>query len=64
MPTYETAGLRSKNAAYFEKSLKAERVYNAVYNDYAECRTTINLSPGHAVIDQDDGTLKCTTQRL
>ena len=40
------------------------KVYRAVFNDYAECRPTINLTPGHAVIDQDDGTLACTSQRL
>ena len=44
--------------------LTASRVYHAVFNDYAECRPTINLAPGHAVIDQDDGTLVCTSQRL
>ena len=42
----------------------ATRVYNAVFNDYAECRTTIDLTPGHVVIDQDDGSLVCSTTRL
>lgn len=40
------------------------RVFNAVFNDYAECRSTINLAPGHVVIDQDDGSLACSTTRL
>lgn len=42
----------------------ATRVYNAVFNDYAEYRTTINATPGHVVIDQDDGSLVCTIARL
>ena len=44
--------------------LTTDRVYNAVYNDYAEYRTTINLEPGHVVIDQDDGSLICSSIRL
>jgi len=44
--------------------LHSTRVQNAIFNDYAEYRTTIDLSPGHIVIDNDDGTLSCTTQRL
>lgn len=44
--------------------LTAIRVYNAVFNDYAEYRTTINLTPGHVVIDQDDGSLASSTARL
>ena len=51
--TYMTAGV-----------LHSTRVQNAIFNDYAEYRTTIDLSPGHIVIDNDDGTLSCTTQRL
>lgn len=44
--------------------ITATRVYNAVFNDYAECRTTINLAPGHVIVDQDDGSLVCSTARL
>ena len=44
--------------------LSANKVYNAVFNDYAECRTTIDLTPGHVVIDQDDGSLICALKRL
>ena len=40
------------------------RVFNAVFNDYAECRSTIDLTPGHVVIDQDDGSLACSFARL
>ena len=44
--------------------LTATRVYKAVFNDYAEYRQTIDLSPGHIVVDNDDGSLSCTTERL
>lgn len=44
--------------------LQAFKVYNAVFNDYAEYRTTINLTPGHIVVDQDDGSLACSFARL
>lgn len=46
------------------KKIKGERIYAAVFNDYAECRKTINLSPGRVVIDNDDGSLSCASQRL
>ena len=46
------------------KDFQAPKVYNAVFNDYAEYRTTIDLTPGHVVIDQDDGSLACTSARL
>ena len=45
-------------------TLHSTKVENAIFNDYAEYRTTIDLSPGHIVIDNDDGTLSCATQRL
>lgn len=47
-----------------EYNIWAKRVFNAVFNDYAECRSTIDLTPGHVVIDQDDGSLKCSFARL
>ena len=46
------------------KSIWGQRVYNAVYNDYAECRTTINSKPGYVVADNDNGSLYLTNQRL
>lgn len=42
----------------------ANKVYRAVFNDYAEFRPTIDLAPGHIVIESDDGKLHCTTRRL
>lgn len=46
------------------KSIKGYRVYAAVFNDYAECRKTINLEPGRVVVDNDDGSLSCANTRL
>ena len=42
----------------------AAKVFNAVFNDYAEYRTTIVAEPGQCVIDNDDGSLSITTTRL
>ena len=42
----------------------AEKVYNAVFNDYAEYRKTIDLEPGRVVVDVDDGSLRCSSARL
>ncbi len=49
---------------YCDKNFSAPKVYNAVFNDYAECRKTINLEPGRVVQDNDDGSLSCASQRL
>lgn len=49
---------------YCDKKFSAPKVYNAVFNDYAECRKTIDLEPGRAVQDNDDGSLSCASQRL
>ena len=46
------------------KNIMAKRVYAAVFNDYAECRKTIDLEPGRVVIDKDDGSLSCANARL
>ena len=54
----------NKNVYTQSGYLYATRVYNAVFNDYAECRKTINLEAGRVVIDNDDGSLSCSTQRL
>ena len=59
-----TASIYTKGGIYAEKNIIATRVFNAVFNDYAECRTTIDLTPGHVVVDQDDGSLACSSKRL
>lgn len=61
---YKDNAIQCAGGAYFAKNVSALRVYNAVFNDYAECRTTIDLTPGHVVIDQDDGSLACSSARL
>ena len=62
--TYNENAIHCLGGAYFAKNLSAMRVFNAVFNDYAECRTTIDLAPGHVVIDNDDGSLSCSSARL
>ena len=52
------------NRMHFNGYINADRVYSAVFNDYAEYRTTINLEPGRVVIDNDDGSLSCSSNRL
>ena len=59
-----TASIYTKGGIYAAKNIWATRVFNAVFNDYAECRTTIDLTPGHVVVDQDDGSLVCSSKRL
>ena len=46
------------------KRIMGSQVHAAVFNDYAECRKTISLSPGHVVVDIDDGSLVCSQARL
>ena len=64
-PTHANgSAFRCYGAGIFDKNLSAARVFNAIFNDYAECRTTIDLEPGHAVKDNDDGSLSCADARL
>lgn len=60
----DSASISTAGGIYAAKNIWAARVFNAVFNDYAECRTTIDLTPGHVVIDQDDGSLACSSKRL
>ena len=59
-----SASIYTAGGIYATKNIWAKRVFNAVFNDYAEYRTTINLEPGRVVIDNDDGSLSCATKRL
>lgn len=56
--------IRTLGGISARKSIKGYKVYAAVFNDYAECRKTINLEAGRVVVDNDDGTLACASQRL
>lgn len=45
--------------------LTATQVYGAVWNDYAEYRSTVpDAKPGQVVIENGDGTLRLSTERL
>ena len=62
--TNNNNAIQCAGGAYFGKNVSALRVYNAVFNDYAEYRTTIDLEPGRVVVDCDDGSLSCASRRL
>ena len=62
-----TTTLYCRNSVKVNESgyLQATKVYGAVWNDYAEYRKTISHAiPGQVVIDNDDGSLSISTQRL
>lgn len=42
----------------------ANKVYNAVWNDYAECRKAETLEPGRVVVEDASGEMKISTERL
>lgn len=47
-----------------EKNIWGAKIFNAVFNDYAECRRSEPVKPGHIVVDQDNGIMICSTKRL
>lgn len=58
------ASIHTSGGIYAAQNIYGLRVFNAVFNDYAEFRTTVDLIPGCVVIDQDDGSLVCSSARL
>lgn len=42
----------------------AGKVKNAVWNDYAECRSAESIEPGRVVIEDVDGVMKISSERL
>lgn len=58
------ASIVTKGGIAAAKTIKGERLYGAVWNDYAEYRQTPNVAPGRCVIEQGDGTLHQSTERL
>jgi hypothetical protein len=58
------ASIHTSGGFYAAQNIYGLRVFNAVFNDYAEFRTTVDLIPGCVVIDQDDGSLVCSSDRL
>lgn len=45
-------------------TIKAGTVYGAVWNDYAEYRSSDPIEPGRVICEMGDGTLKLSTERL
>lgn len=46
------------------KKIKGERLYGAIWNDYAEYRQTNGIEPGRCVIETGTGELRISTERL
>jgi hypothetical protein len=46
------------------KYCKATKLYGAVWNDYAECRESLDNEPGYVLIENGDDTLSKSTERL
>ena len=64
---FETHLINNKGVCTLEVKngdIKANKVYNAVFNDYAEYRATTSARPGQCVVDNDDGTMRVTNARL
>lgn len=53
-----------KGGVHVAKQLYASKVYNAVWNDYAECRKAETLEPGRVVIEDASGKMKLSSERL
>ena len=53
-----------KGGVHIAKQLYASKVYNAVWNDYAECRKAEILEPGRVVIEDASGEMKLSSERL
>ena len=53
-----------KGGVHVAKQLYASKVYNAVWNDYAECRKAETLEPGRVVIEDASGEMKLSSERL
>ena len=59
------ASIRTAGGIYAAKNIWAQRVFNAVFNDYAEYRTTCEgVKPGQCVYDNDDGSLSISDKFL
>lgn len=57
----------SCNTIYFVPStgsIYASKIYNAVWNDYAEFRKADTVEPGRVVIEEAFGNMKMSTERL
>lgn len=63
---YSTIGTESlKWYKIYATNIYGDKVYGAVWNDYAEYRATVpDVKPGQVVIENGDGTLRISTERL
>lgn len=59
-----TGALQVTGGVGIQGNLYANKVYNAVWNDYAEFRECDLLRPGTCVQEQDDGHLRIADKRL
>lgn len=65
IPSGENNMLHVVGNGLFDGNLSANKVFHAVYNDYAEYRTTLKeVKPGQCVYDNDDGTLSISDRFL
>lgn len=53
-----------KGGVHVAKQLYASKVYNAVWNDYAECRKAETLEPGRVIVEDVSGEMKLSNERL
>lgn len=53
-----------KGGVHVAKQLYASKVYNSVWNDYAECRKAETLEPGRVIIEDASGEMKLSSERL
>ena len=58
------ASIYTQGGIYAVNNIYGERVFNAVFNDYAEYRTTIDAEAGKIVVDNDNGSLSLSSMRL
>lgn len=57
-------GTEFKMSGSYTGNFTATKVYNAVWNDYAECREAETVEPGRCVTECEDGIMRKTTKRL
>ena len=59
-----TGALKVSGGISSEKYIYGAKVYNAVWNDYAECRKAETVEPGRCVTETESGVMKLTDARL
>ena len=59
-----TGGIYSAKAIYCASTITGSKVYNAVWNDYAECRQAYTDEPGYCVTETKNGVMAKTWERL